>query len=68
MTARVPPDVDKSAEEGSLKSAPSHASYGALYERHAQRHAAFDAIGGGEYDIVGRVELGALRMEGLRPS
>ena len=42
----------------------SRASYEALYETHAQSEGD-DGVGGGEYDIMGEIELDVLRAEGL---
>jgi SAM-dependent methyltransferase len=39
--------------------------YGRLYEAHAQSES-YDAVGGGDYDVVGAIEFDALRAEGLR--
>lgn len=46
---------------------PARATYGALYEAHAQSERD-DAIGGGDYDVIGEIELDALRAEGLEPT
>jgi len=42
--------------------------YEALYEAEGREHPAELAIGGGDFDRLGRVELGALLLEGLRPT
>lgn len=43
------------------------ASYEALYEAHAHSERD-DAIGGGDYDVIGEIELDALRAAGLAPT
>lgn len=42
--------------------------YEVLYERVAREVPADESIGEGDFDLVGRMELRALQMEGLRPS
>jgi ubiquinone/menaquinone biosynthesis C-methylase UbiE len=42
-------------------------TYERLYEAHARSHTAEEAIGG-SFDLVGRLELGVLMVEGLRPT
>jgi ubiquinone/menaquinone biosynthesis C-methylase UbiE len=42
-------------------------TYHDLYEAHAQQVAPHESIGAGDFDLVGRVELGALIEAGLRP-
>ncbi len=39
--------------------------YGALYEAHARAVPGDDAVGAGDFDRIGRIELGVLLMEGL---
>jgi SAM-dependent methyltransferase len=41
--------------------------YERLYEELARDVAADESIGGGDFDLIGRLELGVLVMEGLRP-
>src|SRR5262245_6452397 len=42
-------------------------SYETLYESQARQMATDDAVGGGAYDLMGRLELEILQREGLRP-
>jgi ubiquinone/menaquinone biosynthesis C-methylase UbiE len=42
-------------------------SYETLYESQARQMATDDAVGGGPYDLMGRLELEILEREGLRP-
>jgi SAM-dependent methyltransferase len=42
-------------------------SYERLYEIHARAHSGDDSVGNGPSDLVGRMELELLAMEGLRP-
>jgi SAM-dependent methyltransferase len=42
-------------------------TYHDLYEEHARRVAPHESIGAGDFDLVGRIELGALIEAGLRP-
>ena len=42
-------------------------TYHDLYESHARRFAPHESIGAGDYDLVGRIELGALIAAGLAP-
>ncbi len=41
--------------------------YRKAYEEHAALHPGDDAIGDGDFDLIGRIELGILRAEGLAP-
>jgi ubiquinone/menaquinone biosynthesis C-methylase UbiE len=43
-------------------------TYETLYEAHARAHSAEDAVGGGSFDLIGRLELEVLLMEGLKPT
>ncbi len=42
-------------------------TYHDLYEAHARAIDLHESIGGGDYDLIGRVELGALVAAGLQP-
>ncbi|MBX7105217.1 MAG: class I SAM-dependent methyltransferase [Gemmataceae bacterium] len=42
-------------------------SYERIYDAHARQHAAGEAVGDGDFDLIGRIELDLLQMEGLRP-
>jgi ubiquinone/menaquinone biosynthesis C-methylase UbiE len=42
-------------------------SYERLYELHARITPPHEAIGLGDYDLIGRIQLEMLRMEGLKP-
>lgn len=42
-------------------------TYETLYEAHAQAHTAEDAVGG-SFDVIGRLELEILLLEGLKPT
>ena len=42
--------------------------YEALYEAHAQSRPGPDGVGSVSFDLIGRMELAVLRMEGLRPT
>ena len=55
------------------RNAPAHPHLGQefyqqAYETHAQSIADDSVIGGGEFDLVGRLELSALVLAGLRPT
>lgn len=53
---------------GGAPSTPMHAdTYHDLYEAHAQQVAPDESIGAGDFDLVGRIELGALIDAGLQP-
>lgn len=41
-------------------------TYETLYEAHARAYSAEDAVGGGSFDLIGRLELEVLLMEGLK--
>ena len=43
-------------------------SYEALYEHHARKIRPTQSVGGGDYELIGRWELGVLLMEGLNPN
>jgi SAM-dependent methyltransferase len=44
-------------------------SYERAYERHARRESAESSVGGAEaFELIGRIELGLLRMEGIKPT
>ena len=45
----------------------THATYESLYETHA-RSTGDDGVGGGDYDVMGEIELDVLRAEGLQPT
>ncbi len=45
----------------------THATYESLYEAHA-RSTGDDGVGGGDYDVMGVIELDVLRAEGLQPT
>src|SRR4051812_47758290 len=47
---------------------PSGASYAELYERQGRSMPATSSVGDGDFDLIGRIELGLLQMEGLRPT
>ena len=47
--------------------ATTHATYESLYEAHA-RSTGDEGVGGGDYDVMGEVELDVLRAEGLQPT
>lgn len=49
-------------------SSPSRESYDSLYERWAVETAPETSIGGGDYELIGQIELGLLQKEGLRPT
>lgn len=42
--------------------------YERLYETHARRDASDEAVGAGDFDVIGRIELELLVMEGLKPT
>jgi ubiquinone/menaquinone biosynthesis C-methylase UbiE len=42
--------------------------YESLYEAHGAALSEADSVGGGDFDLIGRIELGLLQMEGLRPT
>jgi ubiquinone/menaquinone biosynthesis C-methylase UbiE len=42
-------------------------TYEGLYESHAQEVKIDQVIGGGDFDLIGRIELDLLKMEGLQP-
>lgn len=42
--------------------------YEALYETHGKLFSDEDVVGAGDFDLIGRIELGVLLMEGLRPT
>jgi len=43
-------------------------TYESLYEKLGKRYSDDDVIGVGGFDLIGRIELGVLLMEGLRPT
>src|SRR5687768_3992335 len=45
----------------------SNNTYESLYETHAQQVESDHVIGQGDFDLIGRTELGVLLMEGLKP-
>lgn len=45
----------------------SSGTYESLYESHAQKTKSSDVIGTGDFDLIGRIELGLLLSEGLKP-
>ena len=47
---------------------PGDNLYEALYEAHAQALSGEEAVGGGDFHLIGGIELGALLMAGLRPN
>ena len=46
----------------------SENTYESLYEAHGKLYSDEDVIGVGGFDLIGRIELGVLLMEGLRPT
>jgi SAM-dependent methyltransferase len=74
LVRRLPEPVLKSLRDAlgspvaAARSGPSSASYEALYEEHGRALPAQTSIGGGDFDLIGRIELGILQMEGLRPT
>jgi SAM-dependent methyltransferase len=48
--------------------AASDSTYETLYDRHARAHSDEDVVGAGAFDLIGRLELSVLVMEGLRPT
>ena len=51
-----------------LKNRPiDNETYEILYESHAKALRGSDAIGDGDFDLVGKIELDLLKMEGLKP-
>jgi SAM-dependent methyltransferase len=55
------------ADDATAAPAVSRGSYGELYEDHA-RATGDDGVGGGDYDVMGEIELDVLRAEGLAPT
>jgi SAM-dependent methyltransferase len=55
-----------------LSSEPQVSPFGNVYERlyetHAQGDVSDEAVGGGDFETIGRVELDLLLMEGLKPT
>ena len=45
----------------------SNDTYEELYERHAREVKIDQVVGSGDFDLIGRIELGLLKMEGLQP-
>jgi SAM-dependent methyltransferase len=50
----------------SLRRLRSTRSYEVLYEAHARTASPHQSIGMGDYELIGRIELGVLLMEGLK--
>jgi SAM-dependent methyltransferase len=46
---------------------PPAATQAASWEIHGAALSAEDAVGGGDFDLIGRIELGILQAEGLKP-
>ncbi len=42
--------------------------YEAVYEAHGEFYSDDQVVGDGDFDLIGRIELGVLLMEGLRPT
>lgn len=63
----APAVVEASAPRVVEVPAPAAASYERLYEAHAQRMSPEESVGG-DFEHVGRMELGLLQMEGFRPT
>ena len=65
---RRPAALVRRATHSAVTPAPSiHATYESLYETHAQS-TGDDGVGGGDYDVMGEIELDVLRAEGLQPT
>ncbi len=52
---------------GKSWSKPVMHTYETLYESHAKADLSNQAVGGGDFDVVGRMEMDLLSMEGLKP-
>jgi ubiquinone/menaquinone biosynthesis C-methylase UbiE len=60
-------DVLPAGVRRGLRRLRSTRSYESLYELHARITPPHQSVGPGDYDLVGRIELEVLRMEGLKP-
>src|SRR4051812_18516331 len=52
---------------GERTSGPAGQTYETLYESHARAIPGDEAVGAGGYEVIGRIELDLLLMEGLKP-
>lgn len=65
--ATVRPAVPTVLTDDHGSNPPTRDTYASLYEQHA-RSTGDDGVGGGDYDVMGEIELDVLRGEGLLPS
>jgi ubiquinone/menaquinone biosynthesis C-methylase UbiE len=66
LKAMLPASLYRRLRE--LRSRRNWGNYETLYEAHARRTPPAESVGDGDYDLIGRKELGVLLMEGLKPS
>lgn len=62
----APPSLGPAAPAGEVAEAAN--IYEALYENHGKHFSDDDVVGAGAFDLIGRIELGLLLMEGLEPT